>query len=217
MKQDCIFPLHPAGFASCKSTLFFHLLSWWIWMGVGGLPYYTIYEFNSQFPFETCVQGIIVAVLTKTKYRPQWCIQPPWVATGTSHRWKWGFSICLLSFSLHWEDNDTRWDQTLNNVLNHISKWLELRQNCPTACFSTTILSVWKCCKTFMIGIYMYMLDTLQMFKLIQHCILQTWLIPGKLSIFPIIGTLLKKLITTGKNPLKNKIKLHWNINALIP
>jgi len=36
-----------------------------------------------------------------------------------------------------------------------------------------------------------------------------TWLIPGKFSIFPMIGTLLKKLITTGKNPLKNKIKLH--------
>ena len=115
MKQDCIFPLHPAGFASCKSTLFFHLLSWWIWMGEGGLPYYTIYEFNSQFPFETCVPGIIVAVLIKTKFRPQWLIQSPWVATGTgtSHRWKWGFSIWLLSFSI------------LNKVLNHISKCLE--------------------------------------------------------------------------------------------
>jgi len=61
-----------------------------------------------------------------------------------------------------------------------------------------------------MIGIYM--LDTLQMFKLIQQCIPQTWLIPGKLSIFPIIGTLLKKLITTGKNPLKNKMKLIKNV-----
>lgn len=128
MKQDCIFLLHPAGFASCKSTLFFHLLSWWIWMGVG-------YEFNSQFPFETCVQGIIVAVLTKTKYRPQWLIQPPWVATGASHRWKWGFSICLLSFSLHWEDNDTRWDQTLNNVLNHISKCLDFVKTAPLHVF----------------------------------------------------------------------------------
>jgi len=39
-----------------------------------------------------------------------------------------------------------------------------------------------------------------------------TWLIPGKLSIFPIIGTLLKKLITTGKNPLKNKMKLIKNV-----
>ena len=34
---------------------------------------------------------------------------------------------------------------------------------------------------------------------------LHTWLIPGKLSIFPITGTLLKKLITTGKKPLQNK------------
>ena len=41
--------------------------------------------------------------------------------------------------------------------------------------------------------------------QLLQWMALHTWLIPGKFSIFPIIGTLLKKLITTGKNPLRRK------------
>ena len=41
--------------------------------------------------------------------------------------------------------------------------------------------------------------------QLLQRMALHTWLIPGKFSLFPIIGTLLKKLITTGKNPLRKK------------
>ena len=41
--------------------------------------------------------------------------------------------------------------------------------------------------------------------QLLRRMALHTWLIPGKFIIFPIIGTLRKKLITTGKNPLRKK------------
>lgn len=40
--------------------------------------------------------------------------------------------------------------------------------------------------------------------KMFRNCVL-TLLIPGKFKKVPNIGTLLKKLIATGKNPLKNK------------
>ena len=105
--------------------------------------------------------------------------------------------------------------KTLQNSIKQLTmcstafpKHLKVRQKCPTARILSAVLSVWKCGETVMGSVYM--LDTLHSYaeisKLIQHWILQTWLIPGKLSIFPMIGTLLKKLITTGKNPLKNKL-----------
>ena len=43
---------------------------------------------------------------------------------------------------------------------------------------------------------------------------LHTWLIPGRLSIFPTTGTLLKKLMTTGKKPLEKKEQF-YSINNL--
>ena len=51
--------------------------------------------------------------------------------------------------------------------------------------------------------------------QLLQRMALHTWLIPGKFSIFPIIGTLLKKLITTGKNPLRKKNRSCYHVIVL--
>lgn len=151
--------------------------------------------------------ALMVIVVIKTKFSPQWQIQPPQVGAPYTYRWNLGFSICLLTFSLDWEGIQNS-IKHLTTCLTTFQNHLKFIKNASLHAFSP-LFSV--CANVVKQSWLVSKFDTLdrhvKVFKLIRCCILQTWLIPGKLSIFPITGTLLKKLITTGKNPLKTKKK----------